>query len=408
MQVSLGVARSDSTMPSSRGPLLFVVNVGWFFLSHRLPLAIAAKRAGFDVHVAAATESSAEADAICQAGLTFHILRGGRGRRGLWEEAQQFQDVLKVIRRVQPVLVHAVTAKPIIFAGIAARLAHGPALIGALTGLGYLYVDDRRSRTLRKLVNLALRLALRSRSSRLILQNEHDLKLMVEQQVVPPERAVLIKGSGVDLASFPPSDETESPPTVVLPARMLRDKGIIEFTRAAVEVRRVIPHVRMILVGRIDPQNPAALRETELRALCESSGAEWWGHVADIKKVFDTAHVVCLPSYREGLPKALIEAAAVGRAIVTTDVPGCRDVIEHEVSGLLVPPGDSVALANALVRLLQSKELRRRLSEAARARVQREFSLDIVVRKTLSVYDEVLINRQGGRNADRRRSSNED
>ncbi|MGE3599664.1 MAG: glycosyltransferase family 4 protein [Dehalococcoidia bacterium] len=371
--------------------LLFIVNVAWFFTSHRLPLALAARQAGYEVHVAAAVEGPDEAEAIRQAGLPFHQIRGTRGRGHTLKDLAMFVDILRVIRHVRPDIVHAITAKPIVFAGIASRLGRVRVFVAALTGLGYLYVDDSRHRLLRALVTRLVGLALSKRGARLIVQNRDDAEVLLRSGVVSREQVVLIAGSGVDTRRLVVVPEPPAPPLVILPARMLRHKGIEQFCAAARTLRDDGVVARYALVGGLDLHNPAGIHEAELTDLCRGSGVEWWGYRSDMQDVLAGCHIVCLPSfYREGVPKSLLEAAAVGRAIVTTDVPGCRDVVKDGVDGLVVPPRDPVRLADALRRLIEDADLRRMLGRAAAERVRREFDVGFVVDRTLRTYQDAL------------------
>jgi glycosyltransferase involved in cell wall biosynthesis len=372
---------------ASRPRLLFVVNVAWFFTSHRLPLALAAMRRGYEVHVAATVEGPDEAEPIRRAGIVFHELRGARGAAGPLADAAMLVDVLRTIRRVRPQVVHAVTAKPIMLAGFACRLLRVPVFIGALTGLGYLYIDQSRNRLLRALVSRAMAIGLAPRSARLIVQNAHDAELLIRAGVVDRRQLVLIPGSGVDVDEYAECAEPAGVPAVILPARMLLDKGVIEFCEAAAAIRAQGIEARFALVGGLDPRNPAAIDEPRLRELCARTGVEWWGHRRDMRDIYAASHVVCLPSYREGLPKCLLEAGATGRAIVTTDVPGCRDVVTDGVDGLVVPVRDASTLATALARVIRDADLRRHLGAAAARRVREQFDVRLVIDRTLSLYE---------------------
>lgn len=378
-------------MPESGPPrLLYCVNVGWFFLSHRLPLALAAQAAGYEVHVACGVESEDEVTRIRSHGFVFHRLPLERGGTRLLAEVRALGSIFSVIRQVRPAVLHSVTAKPIIYAGLAGRLCGVPARVGALTGLGYLFTHVDRHRLLRRLVAAALRLGLAGRNSRLILQNPGDAGTLIAAGAVDREQVVVLPGSGVDTQIFLPVAEPTGTPLVVLPARMLRDKGVVEFCAAAAQVKEAGVEARFALVGGEDARNPAAIPRGELEALCARSGVEWWGHRDDMPQVLAQASVVCLPSFREGMPKALIEASAVGRAIVTTDVPGCRDVIDRNGGGVLVPARDAAALAVALQALLVDPARRQAMGRVARRRAEQVLDVRIIVRQTLDLYADLL------------------
>jgi glycosyltransferase involved in cell wall biosynthesis len=239
-------------------------------------------------------------------------------------------------------------------------------------------------------VRQLLRAATSGRGHWFIFQNEADRAEFAARGIGHPDRTVLIPGSGVDLQRFQASAEPPGVPVVVLPARMLRDKGVAEFVDAARRLRRARVPARFALVGAQDPDNPSALSREELEAWVREGVVEWWGHRADMPEVYRGCHVVCLPSYREGRPKALLEAAAAGRCVVTTDVPGCRDCVEHGTSGLLVPPRDAGALADALTMLLADPARRAAMGREARLRAERDFGVEAVVDATLALYRRCL------------------
>ncbi|QXP84585.1 glycosyltransferase family 4 protein [Methylococcus sp. ANG] len=369
--------------------LLFVVTEDWFFCLHRLSLAVAAKRAGFEVSVA--TRVAEHGQVIESAGLRLIPLRLSRRGRNPLTEARLVADLARLYRRERPDIVHHVAMKPVIYGSLAARLTGRRAVVNALTGLGFLFTSDRLSaRLLRPLVETAFRGLLNAPICRTIVENPDDLRQLTDEGVVEPGRIRLIRGSGVDLAKFSPSPEPEGPPLVVLPARMLWDKGIGEFVEAARRLRAEGVQARFALVGQRDAENPSAIAEAQLREWERSGVVEYWGFRSDMPQVLAQCHIVCLPSYREGLPVSLLEAAACTRAIVTTDVPGCREAVRHEENGLLVPRGDPAALAAALSRLIADPALRRAMGARGRTRAEEEFSLDGVVAQTLSLYREML------------------
>jgi glycosyltransferase involved in cell wall biosynthesis len=374
----------------ARAPrLLFLVTEDWYFCSHRLPLAVAARQAGFQVSVA--TRVDRHAERILAAGLELFPLKylSRRSAHPLRELAA-LNEIMRLYRRVGPDIVHHVAMKPVLYGSIAATLAVKPRVVNALAGLGYVFSSsDFKARLLRPCVELGYRLLLNRTCSRLLVQNQDDLALFVQRRIVDAARVTLIRGSGVDLSRFRPSEEPGGIPLVVLPARMLRDKGVEEFVAAARQLRAEGVRARFALVGDPDLENPAAIEESCLRMWAQEGAIEYWGWREDLAEVFRQAHIVCLPSYREGLPKALIEGAAARRALVTCDVPGCREVVRDGDNGLLVPARDSAALAGALRRLLADRELRRRMAERSRERAVQEFSLERVIAATLSVYREL-------------------
>jgi glycosyltransferase involved in cell wall biosynthesis len=370
-----------------RPRVLFVVNADWFFLSHRLPLALAARDAGAEVIVAAA--DTGRAAEIESAGIRFLPLQLSRKGIGPLSEARTVAAIYRLYRAVRPDLVHHVTIKPVLYGSIAARVAGVGRVVNALSGLGYVFSGSSRNPLLRRAVEAAYRFALRHPGSRTIFQNLDDRRLFVSRGLVDPERTVLIRGSGVNCSRFSPLPEPAQP-LVMLPARMLRDKGVEHFVEAARAVREAYPDARFVLVGPADRGNPTGVPEATLRGWAEEGVAEWWGEMSGMENVLPKASVVVLPSRREGLPKVLLEAAACGRPIVTTDVPGCREVVVHGENGFLVPWAASAELARSIVTLLASSETRERFGAAGRTMVEREFAEEIVVSQTMSLYAELL------------------
>jgi glycosyltransferase involved in cell wall biosynthesis len=370
--------------------LLLNVNVAWFFLSHRLAVARAARDAGFDVHVTADVGSDEEVAAILEEELTFHRVHLSRGGLLPTRDLSYLAQLTSVMRQVKPDLVHNITAKPIVYGTMVARALGIAGIVNAVSGLGYSFSGGQERWLVSRLLASAYRFALRRPGVRVIFQNTDDIEAFVNARIIDPAQAILIRGSGVDLEAFALSSEPGGRPRVVLPARMLRDKGVVEFARAAELLRSRGIGATFLLAGMLDEANPAGLSQPELRQLQDGTGVEWLGHVADMPALLRSVHVVCLPSYREGLPKALIEACAAGRAIVATDVPGCREVVNHELNGLLVKPRDAGALADALQRLLSDPTLRTKMGMAGRRKAEAEFDVAAVVRATLDVYRKIL------------------
>jgi glycosyltransferase involved in cell wall biosynthesis len=371
--------------------LLFVVNVAWFFRMHRLHLALAAQQAGFDVHVATAPDTPEDVRAIEAAGLTHHALALYRGRWSIGEEGRLTRDLVALYRRLRPAIVHQVTIKPVMCGTLAARWARVPGVVNAISGLGFIFIASGLLARLRRFAVLgAYRLLFSRRDIRVIFENQDDLALFTQHSVMQPRQAVLIRGAGVDLQRFQPRPRSSATPIVLLPARMLWDKGVREFCEAAAQLGAAGVGARFVLVGGLDPGNPAAIDAGWIESEQRAGHVEWWGHRDDIADIYAQAVIVCLPSYREGLPTVLLEAAACGCALVTTDVPGCREVVSDGVTGLLVPMRTAAPLAQALRRLLEDEPLRQRLAEAARQRVAAEFSAERVRADTLALYRRML------------------
>jgi glycosyltransferase involved in cell wall biosynthesis len=375
--------------PKDQPRLLFVVNTGSFFISHRLPLAVAARGAGFEVHVL--TEADTDDAAILEAEqIVLHRVPLERGGLSVLADLRYLMQVMRVMRVVKPDIVHNVTMKPVLYGTLAARLLGVRGIVDALAGLGYAFAHQSRW-MLSAALRLGLRVAFRCRRVCVILQNSDDLRLMNSLRVVRAQQAILIRGSGVDLDQYVVSPEDLSrEPLIVLPARLLRDKGILEFAEASALLAARGCIARFAIAGPLDDSNPAALTREEIDDLLARYSVSWLGNVKDVAALYRQASIVCLPSYREGLPKALLEACAAGRAIVTTDVPGCREVVAHEVNGLLVPVRNATALADALQELIGDPQRRARFGMAGRRRAEEEFDLEGVVAQTLALYERIL------------------
>ena len=363
--------------------LLYFVTEDWYFCSHRLPLAVAARDAGYDVTVV--TRVREHGEIIRAAGLKlipFEIARSGMNPL---RELFALVKLIVLYKRLQPDIVHHVAMKPVIYGSFAASVTGVPGVVNALAGMGWLFTSaPGRGRPIKNAVRRVL-----GRLSRgvVLVQNPDDMRLL-EGLGVPRDRLRRIAGSGVDLMRFRPSPESEGSPLVVLPARLLWDKGVGEFVEAACMLRSKGVHARFLLAGDVDPSNPSSVSAGQIAEWVRDGAVEHIGWVQDVPRLLAQAHIVCLPSYREGLPKALIEAAAAGRPIVTTDVPGCREVVDSGIHGYCVPPRDPTALAEALARLIADPHLRTSMGAAARTRAEREFGIEAIVAQTLSLYVE--------------------
>ncbi|WP_313696554.1 glycosyltransferase family 4 protein [Achromobacter sp.] len=367
--------------------LLFVVNNPAFFMSHRVPVAVAAQKAGYDVHVAT-MDGPAVAD-IQALGMTHHPIPMTRSGKHPLQELGTLLALVRLFRRLRPDVVHLVTIKPVLYGGIAARIARVPGMVAAISGLGFVFLSNSlKMRLVRAVVARLYRIALGHPNSRVIFQNANDRDLLKSLGAVREDQVVIIRGAGVDLDAYRPTPEPPAPPVVVtMVARLLRDKGVQEFVQAAKLLRERGVPVTMQLVGGLDAGNPASATQADVDAWQQEGCVEALGERSDVAALYAAAHIAVLPSYREGLPKSLIEAAACGRAVVTTDVPGCRDAIEPDVTGLLVPVRDAAALADAIVRLAEDAALRQSMGTAGRALAEREFDINQVARIHVALYD---------------------
>jgi glycosyltransferase involved in cell wall biosynthesis len=375
-------------MPSQM-KLLCNVNAGWFFISHRLDIARAARDAGYEVHVSADIESPEEVSRLESEGFKFHRVKLKRGALDPISDLLYLRQLNSIMRAVRPDLVHNITVKPIVYGTLAARMSGVRGIVNGVTGLGYAFSGDRSRQVVSYLVRTAYKVALNRPHQMVIFENEDDIHAFSMAGILDRRQTVLVKGSGVDLRAFGCTEEPDGDPVVVLPARMLRDKGVLEFCEAADILRSRGFCAGFVLAGRLDFGNPSGIGESELARLEQETGVRWLGHVSNMPMLYRNSHIVCLPSYREGLPKTLQEACACGRPIVTTDVPGCRAAVRHGENGLLVEARNSMALANALATLLGDAELRRKMGAAGRRMAEAEFDVRAVARATLDVYRNV-------------------
>ena len=365
--------------------LLFVVNVDWFFASHRLPIAVAALKEGYEVHVACGITDKKEY--LESLGLIVHPIDLSRGSTGIMQELKSFRDIFKVLINVKPDIVHFVTIKPVLYGGIASRIIGIPNRVFSISGMGYVFTSKKKKTSILRFFILQLyRLALGGTTSRVIVQNTDDRDILTRYNVIEESQETLIRGSGVDMKTHTFMKEPDGVPVVVMASRLLEDKGVLEFVEAARMLQKKDIMTVFKLYGDIDEHNPASLTRNEVNKIKKEGNVEVHGYTNDIAKVFSTSNIVVLPSYREGLPKVLIEAAACGRAIITTDVPGCRDAIEADQTGLLVKVKESKPLAKAIERLVKDKTLREQMGKAGRELAEKEFDIEKVIDTHLDIY----------------------
>lgn len=368
--------------------LFLVVNVDWFFLSHRLELGLEALARGYDVTVFAIEEGGHGAE-IESYGFKFVPLPATRSGTNLFKEVRLLYFLYKKYKNEKPDIVHHVSLKTVIHGSIAAKFVDIPVVVNALSGLGFLFINSKSNKLVYKLVMLLLSFGLMNNNIRFILQNEDDQKIISDFKKLSDEQIYLIKGSGVNLNKFGYS-ELPSGQIVryLLPSRMLWDKGIGEFFEAAKIMKtRYNDRVHFVLSGRVDPGNKASITINQLQEWNDSTYVEWIGHQTDMVSVYEESNIVVLPSYREGLPKALIEACAVGRPIITTDVPGCREVVKNRSNGILVKVRCVDSLVKAMDELYNKPKLCEEYGRRGRNIAESEFSIENVIDKTFQVYN---------------------
>jgi len=379
---------SDAT--ASRGKLIFLVTEDWYFWSHRLPMARAARDAGFAVAVA--TRVAAHGERIRAEGFALHPLTWRRRSTGLWASIAAIAEIYRLYRRERPRLVHHVALKPALLGGFAARLASVPATVSMIAGAGYLAsAGGARARLLARALRLAWPILLLRRGSRVIVQNDDDRAGLAALRPAQAWRIEVIRGSGIDLEIFRPAPEPAAPIVIAYAGRMIAIKGVETLVAAHTLLRQRGSDVRLLLAGAPDPENPSAIDGATLARWARLPGVEWLGQCDDIREVWRAAHVAVLASLGgEGLPLSLLEAAAMGRPIVATDVPGTRDIARDGENAILVPPGDAPALASAIDALAGDPARRARYGAAGRRIVEDGFSDQAVGAATVALYRAVL------------------
>lgn len=364
--------------------VVMVVNEDWMFWSHRLALARAARAAGADVTVA--TRVDRHGDRIRAEGFHLVALPWRRGARNAWTEARSVAMLARLYRRTRPDLVHHVGLKAALYGGVAARLSGSPPQVHTVAGFGFVSISSsRRARVLRRTLGILFRRVLSRPHSHLVVQNPDDAAEVREAGLFDAARVHLVRGSGVDTRHFTPAPES-GPVTAVLASRLIRPKGVVELVDAARLLRARGAPVRVDLVGDPDPENPETVTADELRAWHDEGVIHWRPRVDEMAPVWRSCAMAVLPSYREGLPRALLEAAACGRPLIATDVPGCRELVRDGDNGRLVPVRDAAALADAIAALAADPDARRRMGERAREIVVSSFSDDVIVARMLAIY----------------------
>ncbi len=370
----------DKTLNKTR--LVYVCNDLQYFNRHWRHRALQALQQGYQVVVAVPQVPQNDESALQWE--SFPLNR--QGMNGL-AEARSLWYLRRLFQRIQPDLIHAITVKPNLHAGILARSMALP-IVMSITGLGRLFTHDRFPLTwVRRQVLSLYRQIGKNRRAVFMFENQDDRQLFLDQGIGVPERCVRVPGAGVDMAIFYPQPEPDGVPVVMLCARMLWDKGVGEFLEAARLLRYRGVACRCVLVGDPDAGNSSAIPLERLEAWHREGLVEWWGHREDIPHVLAQANLVCLPSsYREGIPRVLIEAAACGRALVATDAPGCREIVRDGENGLLIPMFDGGALAEAIQQLIRFPELRLSMGRRGRQIAVADYGQEVVVEQTLGVY----------------------
>ena len=369
--------------------LIYIVSEDWVFVSHRLTLAKQAIKDGYDV--TAITNISNHKDVLLSAGLKVFNINFCRSFKRPFSDIHSIYQLIKLFRLLKPEVIHNVGLKISLISSIAAFIVRVPVAINAYTGLGYVFSsNDMLARVIRLLLNSPLKYLNHRASTWVVFQNEDDEALFENSNLINKERTLLIKGSGVDVNEFPFSDELPGQLKVMLASRLLWDKGVGEFIKASRQLKISYPEVTFVLVGDVDEQNPLSLTKGIIDSWVNEGFIEWWGHKQNMPEVLKLAHIVALPSYREGLPKVLLEAASIGRALVATDVPGCREIVRDGVNGFLVQAKESKCLAEAIEKLILNKELRTQMGLKSREIIETELSSEIINKQFIELYNSAI------------------
>jgi len=369
--------------------VLFVITEDWFFHSHFLDRAKYIASSGGTVGIA--TRFSIHEEELRDLG--FELFPIDFSRRGL-NPISEFITALKIrriVRRFKPDIAHNIALKPVVTGTFGELLGQQSAVINALVGMGYIFTStDTRASVVKPILSRILKFLLRSNSVHVVIENPDDLNSLVDEGFVRKSQISLIRGAGVDLIAFPFQPEATGPVVVTMVSRILRDKGVLEFIDSASQLLVKMPEVKFQIVGEPDLGNPSAIQQSEIDSWESLPNVKYLGRRGDISDILKGSHIVCLPSYREGLPKSLLEALSSGRPIITTDVPGCREVCEDGVNGLLIPARDSIALSDAIEKLAINPELRQAMGRAGRMRAESEFSSELVCTQTLDLYRRLM------------------
>jgi glycosyltransferase involved in cell wall biosynthesis len=366
-------------------------DIAWYW-SHRQPLAKAILARGDTLSLA--TSGASVDSGVRDMGVTgYDLTEHGRGL-GFLFHFKILWSIYGVIKKTKPDVIHAITLRHAFYTGIVTRFIGYKSVVFTVAGVGSLFTDQSsKMKVVRTLAIPLLRFAFKGKGRFLIFQNPDDRQLMLDHKVVNEEQTTIIRGSGVDLIEFPftPEEQSDEAPIVLFSSRLIREKGIDDFIEAAKIIKDKGIKARFQIAGDVYEKNPNSLTREEMKGYHDDGIVEWLGQVSDMPKLFKEISIMALPSYYgEGVPKILLEAAAIGRPIITCDVPGCREAVIHEENGLLVPPKSPQDLAEAIESLLNDVQLRNQYGRAGRAMVEQDFHVDSVVSRTLKVYDQFL------------------
>ena len=371
--------------------IIIIVNDLKFFISHRLPIAEVLLIKGFEVSIGYGDLGDVDIKKLEQKGFNLKFIPMHRGSTNLFKELKSFFYLWKFILKEKPILAHFVTIKPYLYGGIISRLTGVKCVVSAISGLGSLFItNDFKNRVLKFILFFLFKFAFSHNNQKIIFHKLEDVSLLKKWGVLEAEKVSLIKGSGTNLRDFKNLEEPTGTPVVCFAARLLRDKGINEYFLAAKLLKERGVKAKFLIVGDLDLNNPSGLDVKDLNLLKSQKIVKFLGYVDDIPKLYSRSNIICLPSYREGLPKSLVEAAAASRAVVTTNVAGCRDAIIPNKTGILVPVRDYKKLANALQWLIQNPEKRISMGKEGRKFAEKEFPIEKIIQKHIDIYQELI------------------
>jgi glycosyltransferase involved in cell wall biosynthesis len=376
-------------MKNSKKVIFYVINLDRYFLSHKLPLGLHALKSGYDVYVL--TTDTGHVGEFTKYGIHFINIPFRRSITNLLHELKCVFLLIKAYHKYKPAIIHHMALKPIVFGSLAAGIAGCKNVVNSVNGFGYVFSDNRKG-IIQRLIKSIFFMLLRNKYY-YVVQNLDDFKILEDTHLIESSHLILIKGSGINLDEYTYSEAIKTDYVKLLfPSRMLRDKGVLEFIQAAKLLRDITKEkARFILAGDCDEGNFATMKKNELLELMEDGFIEWIGHQKNMFEIYKSCAVIVLPSYyREGLPKALIEAAAVGRPIITTDMPGCKECVIHGFNGYLVPAKNVPELAKAMLTLINDYELRLQMGKNSRILAEKEFSIEYVINSTFDLYNKIF------------------
>jgi glycosyltransferase involved in cell wall biosynthesis len=372
----------------SKKKIIYLISEDWFFISHFWDRAIAAKNSGFDVIIVCKDNGNTS---VIRNNFTFLDFRLNRTGLNFFKDLFYLYKLFKSFKIIQPDIIHNIALKPIIYGTLISLILKVPLIVNAPVGMGYVFTSkDLLAKFLKPFISLIYKILLNPLNSKVIFENSEDLNYYINNNYVRKNDCYLIKGAGVNINNFFFDYNKFKIPTIILAARMLKDKGIYDYIKAAKILNSNGIKADFLLVGDVDISNPSSLSTHELNQINGHYGIKWLGHRSDIAYLLSKSHVACLPSFREGLPKFLLEASAAKLPIVTTDVVGCREVVDDGINGFLVPCRNPDAVANAIHKLISNPLLCQSMGESAYNKVVEEFSNEIIISKTNYIYNNFL------------------